>query len=426
MPSPTQGSTYDNITITSLEGEDLDLRGGVVSFQYYEDIFSPTFTAHMTIVSTSDVYNSLPIRGGEKVVIKVTTPIEIEREKTPGEFEVTMYVNKITGFVQEKQLQTFTLHLVSKEAISNTKKRVIKKYHNQKISDIINDVLKLLEVEDDDIEIVEETQKTINFFGNMRKPYTIVPMLASRAIPVGANSKSAGFLFWHTRKGIHFKSVEEIIKQKEKKETYIFSRINENPAAACRENAAEINEANFVKVLLYEVKNNNDVIKDSSQGEYSTYRTYWNPNTFEFIHNKFEPKNDQESLGTSEPKFSVEADPGSIPTNELGHRIVSGILDVGFAEPKVSKEINNDETEDVSQAISRYSSMFTQTVTFTTAMNIFLTAGDVIECKFPLTDSEDELDEEQSGLYIIKEITHFWSPNRSYSAMRVIRDSSGI
>ena len=419
MPAPNQGSRYDKIEITPVGGgQPFDLRGGVVGFQYFEDLFSPTFTATMQIVSTEDVYNTLPIRGGEKVEIALTTPIEIQRKQNPGVFEITMYVNKVSGYVQEKQMQTFTLHLVSKEAILNQRKRVYKKYLGQKISDIIQDLLNIVEA--DNIQEIETTQNPYNFVGNLRKPYTLAPMLAARGVPVGANSRSAGYFLWQTRKGIYFKSIEEIIKKKQISETYKFDRINESSQAD-----SQAIEKNFTKVLTYSVQNNNNVVNTTKAGEYSTYRIYFNPNTFEFVNSKFEPK--QESLGTTEEKLSEEADPAKIDNVMLAHRIVSGILDVGCLEPEVSKEINYDQSEDVSQSISRYNSLFTQAVTFECAVNVNLTAGDIVKCLFPKVTSEgNEVDTEQSGLYIIKEITHFWSQNRSYSALKVIRDKSGM
>ena len=187
------------MSITSLKGEELDIKGGVVSCQYCE-IYSlrqllPTFRLFLRLMCIT-----LYLFVVEKVVLKITTPYEQHTEKTPGEFDVVMYVNKISGFIQEKQMQTFILELVSEQAITNQKTRVLKKYLNKKISEIIDDVLKLLKFEEDDIEKVEETQKNINFYGNMRKPFTIIPHLAARAIPVGANSKTAGFLFWQTRR----------------------------------------------------------------------------------------------------------------------------------------------------------------------------------------------------------------------------------
>ena len=216
--APTQGSTYDKIKIYSLDGKtDVDLRLGVVGLQYFEDLYSPAISAKMMVANTETVngkgvYNGLPIRGGEKVEIEITTPIEEHREE-PGEFKITLYVNRMSDYVQEKQKEVFTLDLISKEGITNLNKRVIKKYKAKKISDIIKDFLKMVECEYED-EDIEKTENAYNFIGNMRKPFTLAPMLASWAIPEGGKSTSAGFLFWQTRKGMKFKSIEKLCKEK--------------------------------------------------------------------------------------------------------------------------------------------------------------------------------------------------------------------
>ena len=46
---------YELITIESDQGVTIALRLGVVSFQYFEDLFSPTVTAKMVVISTSGV-----------------------------------------------------------------------------------------------------------------------------------------------------------------------------------------------------------------------------------------------------------------------------------------------------------------------------------------------------------------------------------
>ena len=100
MAAPTQGSTYEKIEIYSLEGsENVDLRLGVTSFQYFEDLMSPVITAVMNVTNTGNtinhqgIFNGLPIKGGEEVKIHITSPIEEHRDKSPGVFEITMYVN---------------------------------------------------------------------------------------------------------------------------------------------------------------------------------------------------------------------------------------------------------------------------------------------------------------------------------------------
>ena len=60
----------------------VDISQGVVAFTYFENIMSPTLTARAIVVNTgggvSDeegnmvgVYNGLPFRGGERVIIKI-------------------------------------------------------------------------------------------------------------------------------------------------------------------------------------------------------------------------------------------------------------------------------------------------------------------------------------------------------------------
>ena len=429
----TQGSTYEVIEITGRAGGTIDLRLGVSSFQYFEDIMSPVITAVMGVVTSGDtiegqgIYSGLPIVGGEKVRIHITSPMEKQREESPGVFELTMYVNRVSDYKLEKQRETFVLHLVSKEGIINMNKRILKKYKQKRIDEVIKDFLDILEADYED-ENIEKTVNSINFIGNMRKPFTLAPMLAARGIPeVGKNS--AGFFLWQTRKGMYFKSIEKMIfDAKENKEDtvkmeYIYDRGNEG---------LDDPEKSFSKIYSYGIANNKDVMAGMRTGENSTYRIYFNPHTFEFTRPEqsvFYPK-EQEGLNSDEKPISEEADPTQIPKPEMANRIISGIYSVGCLEETIkdneaATEVNNDNLSDVGQSISRYASLFTQVATMTVGMNTELCAGDIISCVFPKVSTENEVDPAQSGLYIIKEISHFSSGNRSYSALKVIRDTSG-
>ena len=429
----TQGSTYEVIEITGRAGGTIDLRLGVSSFQYFEDIMSPVVTAVMGVVTSGDtiegqgIYSGLPIVGGEKVRIHITSPMEKQREESPGVFELTMYVNRVSDYKLEKQRETFILHLVSKEGIVNMNKRILKKYKQKRIDEVIKDFLDILEADYED-ENIEKTVNSINFIGNMRKPLTLAPMLAARGIPeVGKNS--AGFFLWQTRKGMFFKSIEKMIfDAKENKEDtvkmeYIYDRGNEG---------LDDPEKSFSKIYSYGISNNKDVMAGMRTGENSTYRIYFNPHTFEFTRPEqsvFYPK-EQEGMNSDEKPISEEADPTQIPKPEMANRIISGIYSVGCLEETIkdneaATEVNNDNLSDVGQSISRYASIFTQVATLTVGLNTELCAGDIISCVFPKVSTENEVDPAQSGLYIIKEISHFSSGNRSYSALKVIRDTSG-
>ena len=60
-------------------------------------------------------------------------------------------------------------------------------------------------------------------------------------------------------------------------------------------------------------------------------------------------------------------------------------------------------------------------------LNTNLRAGDTIKCMFPKITSQDEdIDDEQSGLYLIREIRHHFGTNRSETSMKLIRDTFGL
>tara|TARA_B100000427_G_scaffold270169_1_gene236706 strand:- start:294 stop:1577 length:1284 start_codon:yes stop_codon:yes gene_type:complete len=423
VTAASQPSEYNDIFIYPVNGSEesrINIKAGVVEFQYFEDLHSPCYTALMQVVNDGgniggvpSLYNNLPIRGGEKVTVHITTPWEKSSGKTPGVFELTFYVNSVRNYLQTKQIESFTLDLVSKEALLNLRKRITKKYKDKRIDEVVKVLMEAVEAEEPEI---EKTQNTYNFIGNLRKPFTIAPLLAVRGIPEGATSKEAGYFFWQTRTGMKFKSIKKMIDDGTPfKYGYYLAMDNVNDE-----------KSKWTTILTYTVDNNN-IADNAAAGEYSTYRIYWNPHTFEFTEpdrSLFKPE--QESLGTEDIEHAEVIDPEQITKPEFAHRIVSGVYNVGCLNKEVNTDVNMDQLEDVSQAISRYKSIFHQSLSMTVPVNVELQAGDVIKCYFPRVSAGDEpADYSQSGLYIIKELTHFFDPKQSYTAMRIVRDTSG-
>ena len=134
-------SQYEEIVITSTDGsKSVDITVGVIMIDYYEDIFSPTITAKLRVVNegfsiTGDdgklqsVYNGLPLRGGEKVRIKIkpNCPSNVGLDFSTKQ-ESQLYVSKISSVIVDRNSESFVLHLVSREAISNETSRVGRKY----------------------------------------------------------------------------------------------------------------------------------------------------------------------------------------------------------------------------------------------------------------------------------------------------------
>ena len=76
-------SIYEKFIVESADGtRTVDIRQGVVGFVYYENILAPSVTATVIVVNTGGtirgengkmqgIYNGLPLRGGERVIIKI-------------------------------------------------------------------------------------------------------------------------------------------------------------------------------------------------------------------------------------------------------------------------------------------------------------------------------------------------------------------
>ena len=105
-------SIYEQFEITSLDNENrVDISAGVVAFSYYENIFSPHITAKAIVANTAveafsdGVYNGLPLRGGERVNIKIDTNSE---ENKPLNFtgDNALYVSSITNVVKKAERET--------------------------------------------------------------------------------------------------------------------------------------------------------------------------------------------------------------------------------------------------------------------------------------------------------------------------------
>ena len=76
--SASDVSKYEEVLLESSNGSDsVDLRLGVQSIDYFEDIFSPTITAKIVVTTTGDAVNGksivqgLPCRGGERLSLRI-------------------------------------------------------------------------------------------------------------------------------------------------------------------------------------------------------------------------------------------------------------------------------------------------------------------------------------------------------------------
>ena len=433
-------SIYERFDIISADGTNtVDLRGGVVTFSYFENLFSPMITSQVLVANTGNtvsgekgeiqsIYNGLPLRGGEIVNIKIQSNSE---NNIPLEFSQNngneLYVASITNVLIDAGREAFTLNLVSREAITNETSRVGKKFpSSQSISDSVKDIVKEYLLSEKDV-FVDKTENPYGFIGNLKKPFTILTWLASKSVPanVAGQSSTAGYFFFETKEGFNFKSIDSLIATEPVSKEYTYT-----PKVIDGDDPNK-----DFKILEFATNRNQNLVENLERGAYCTYRMYYNPVDSTFTSPQqgiFKLSNYVDKVENLGSDFTIDLPPvdgkgktiGDIPS-----RFMTGVLDFGTIEKKDKNSLkkNSDPMEYQSQSMMRYNILFTQQLVMTIPLNTNLSAGDLIRCKFAkiTTDENKVPDDEQSGLYMIKELVHYYENKGSFTKLKLVRDTFG-
>ncbi len=433
-------SIYETLVLESNNQQrTVDISLGAISIDYYEDIFSPTITAKIRVLNSNNsitpegapsnerqsIYNGLPLRGGERLVMKVSG----NSPTNPGldfskKVEDYFYVSSITDIITQPETESFTLHLTSREAITNETSRVSRKFStattiDSSIRTILTDYLKT-----NKIGTIDKTSNSYGFIGNLRKPFTVLIWLSSKSVPAESGGQ-AGFFFFQTKNGFQFRSIDSLINQ-EKKASYSYAQgVESYDTESGKKN-------NDFTILNYKTTKNENLIEKLRLGAFASQRMFFDPLKFTFTSpeqgsfKQDQYKSKTKTLGRQIklPKVSEGSD---VSLGDVPSRIFTQVIDVGTLDSDVSKETNYNPMEYQSQSLMRYNSLFTQVLEVTVPSNTNLSAGDIIECDFPKQSNSKtkESDPEISGLYIIKELCHHFDSESSYTSLKLIRDTFG-
>ena len=437
-------SVYEKFIVESTDGNrTVDIRQGVVAFVYYENVLAPSLTATAIVVNTGGtiagkdgkkqgIYNGLPLRGGERVIIKIAgnsksnKGLDFSRESTQY-----FYVGSITNVTVDAEKEIFTLNLVSRESITNQTARVGKKFPtSQNISESVRDIIKQY-LKSDKIGTIDQTQNKYGFIGNLKKPFAIITWLASKSVAYNGPGKdsTAGFLFYETQEGFNFRSVDNLIDQSPFSKDYSYS-----PGVVKNDDPNK-----DFKILKYNIDRNQDLLGKLRRGAYSSERYYINPVSFKpdirhFKSSDYMGQDGINNLGQEQIVLPSISDDDSKSLGDAPTRIFVGMLDVGTIEKTTTDkgwndpaERNADPAKSQAQATMRYNQLLSQIVEITVPLNTNLFAGAIIRCIFPSIDREKKKspDAQSSGLYMISELAHYFDGKGSYTKLKLLRDSSG-
>ena len=421
----------NQFVIKTLDGTKLvDITNSLVFFDYYEDILSPCVTAVAVVMNSSSLFNILPIRGGESVIIDVSTAF--------GDFVLddnySMYVYKVSGLDAEKGKEMFTLHMVSREGLTNETVRCQRKYQGNlknTVTTILKDVLLTEKYKENNIEV---TSNDYSFIGNNKKPFHTLTWLGPKAVPAtgpaggtsgggqtGEAKGTAGFLFYENKEGFNFRSIDSLVSptqiqigstNKENIPSYFYTQVIENNKIA-----------NEFKILNYSFEKNSDLMKALRVGTYANKTYFYDLYTNKLDLYTYKLKDQINNKLGSQDKLAVSKEFGESITRIMVRTSDRGALNTDGTVGDVKRN-----GADMAMSYSRYNILFGQALNMIVPCNINLKVGDIIYSEFPRIDSSNiaQADEEQSGYYLIKELRHHFEGGQMITSLRLIRDSYGL
>ena len=140
----------------------------------------------------------------------------IFEDNNDNKVKVDMNVNTVTPVYEDSQKNVVSIELVSEEFLLNEMGQTrLRSRFNGKVSEHIKQILEKNLKTEKELHI-EDALNEYNFIGNGRKPYYMMNLLSKQGIPIDYDKRSAGFLFFETSEGFHFKSLEGLFNQKQK------------------------------------------------------------------------------------------------------------------------------------------------------------------------------------------------------------------
>ena len=208
--------TMDAFLEGPADSYEVDIKGKVVGFNYYESLYSPMVTASFVELDTGGTVgdieddfagtfkDGLKIEGFEKVQVQVRTSYNsVEWDKVDRQFVITGSPYNVD--TSTKQSAYFPM--VSVNAITAASKPVPKN-HKGKISTIVGKILRragLPYLKKN----IEETENSIKIDCKNENPIDTILKLCPKAKPVAGDP---GYFFFENHEGFNFKSIHGLIR----------------------------------------------------------------------------------------------------------------------------------------------------------------------------------------------------------------------
>ena len=405
----------------------VDIRAGTPRIEYRESVFTPFVQISVFVIETGaasgeiTALEGLTLQGTEKVLFEIE---DANGKKITLDEPNDLRIGSVANVSQSFKTVSYSLNVISKEMFDNTllDTRVRRRLEG-KISDIIPSIIKN-DLGSDKTVYVDKTHNSYFGFGEDKPPFNKILELQLLSIPDGMASKSAGYLFWETSDGYHFKSLDKLFDKTGK----TIKKYIENKKAEI-----SIPTGYDDKILYSRIDGTIDALGQFESGAFGTVLELFDELTGEYTKSDVKsppPEGTAEIAGESLPQFGQEY------KDKATDRIVAKRNTGGSFGSNDSLERQGEKfaEEDIVaeeilwQAKQNFRQKFNMSAEIIIPADFSLHAGDLVHCDFPEISTKKTLQESQkdSGIYMIADLCHYGDKSQSYTGLHLVRDSFGI
>jgi len=432
-------------TITTVDGETLDITDLVVRLDYFESISLPTIEANLDLVDTgSNIISSLPIQGYEDIKFTIAMMGEDDGEY---EEEYEFKVFRIHSRYMAERFQKYSLGLISKEALINETQKVTTILTGK--PDGIARTLLTDNLQTSKQIFTDPSLFKIRFLPGKKTPFSIIESMRKKSVADESGKKSgaststgefqkasgsAGYYFYENKDGYHFNSIDRLNSLEKNPPQEIFTQEPNHLEGASPQQ----------KILDIDFQKEIDLLSKLRMGTFSNVICYYNFSTgaYEEYNYKLQDSfDDMEHLGSqsglAKGQAELAAEPSRIMSVLVDHETWFDGVEVASPEKPDGGGQNTAEFPDwqknyIAQNISRLESQNNQQVLIKVPVRLDLRVGQTIEIQIPnnipTEDRQpDQYDPEHSGVYLIAKLNHALSPKeaKGNTYLTLVRDSYG-
>ena len=440
--------TYNQFEIVSNENDtSVDVRAGAPLLEYRESVFSHYVMVSASIVDTGrtivtdgrgvGILEAIKMQGGEKVYLSLT---DAKGNKIRLDDEDSLRLVKVDNINETFKSTSFTITCFSPEAITDLD---VNNYcydlYTGRTSDIIRDVVEKHLKSEKEFYAIDLSRNNVSVRGYGVPASEYATELQMLSVPnettnqSGERNTMAGYLFWQTSEGFHFKSLDTIFKTTG---SYLGFRDSNNQRV---KNFIEMFRGDdylppgFDDKIVHSTFNRSiDLISQFKSGAYGSkletmdlVEQTWNDTNESVV----DSEGNRILAGKNLPNIGEYTGTVTrkIPqTKAKGQTVISG--DSLQTQVEKTTEQKYDVDEITQQAIQNYRQKMNFSLQIIIPGDFSLHAGDVIYCEFrELSDSKTTLSsrDRNSGLYMIADLCHFGNKSKTYTGLHLVRDSYG-